>query len=89
METIYLETSKFSWPSKHCHDFHRTLIEKNWEFHKKSNAVDLKRSTSPNSTVLGARDFFWDSDSVSHLLKRTVTGSTIQDVLYLLGRTGD
>jgi len=80
----YLKTSNSFWPNEQCSDFHKTLIEKNWRNFQGSDLVDLTGSPPLIRAVSNSRDFSWDSSTVSHLLKRTVIGPTIQDINTLL-----
>ena len=60
---------------------HKNLIKKNWKFNKLSTAnVPFKQRAGKTRQV--SRDFAWDSSSVAHLLKRTTTGASIDEINF-------
>ena len=80
----YFKKENLSWPNNHCSEFHSDLINKSWN----GNSLFLEKNISDdhksNSVPLQIRDFQWDVDSASHLLKRTIVGSTMQDINELI-----
>ena len=64
---------------------HKNLIKKNWKFNKlyTSNVTPKQRV---GRTRQFSRSFAWDFSSVAHLLKRTTTGTSIDEINYFLNQ---
>ena len=70
----YIKTSNDNWPDSQAKRQHKKFINKFW---KQVNVEEQKPITDlrpQNRSNLQTRDITWDIPSVSHLLKRTVTG---------------
>ena len=64
---------------------HKNLIKKNWKFNKlPTSNVPFKQRAVRTRQV--SRNFTWDSSSVAHLLKRTTTGASIDEINYFLNQ---
>ena len=64
---------------------HKNLIKKNWKFNKlPTSNVPFKQRVVRTRQV--SRNFTWDSSSVAHLLKRTTTGASIDEINYFLNQ---
>ncbi len=64
---------------------HKNLIKKNWKFNKlPTSNVPFKQRAVRTRQV--SRNFIWDSSSVAHLLKRTTTGASIDEINYFLNQ---
>ena len=64
---------------------HKNLIKKNWKFNKlPTSNVPFKQRAVRTRQV--SRNFTWDSSSVAHLLKRTTTGTSIDEINYFLNQ---
>ena len=81
---IYFKRSKYSWPNNHCFNYHNDLIKENWNSNHHINTPKVNLDKELNRPFLQSRDFYWNSTTASHLLKRTVFGSTMQDINELL-----
>mgnify|MGYP003304258302 FL=1 len=76
----YIKTSNDNWPDSQAKRHHKKFINKFW---KQANVEEQKPITDlrpQNRSNLQTRDITWDIPSVSHLLKRTVTGPNIEEI---------
>ena len=72
-------------PDNESKILHKNLIKKNWKFNKLPiSNVSLEQRASRTRQV--SRNFAWDSSSVAHLLKRTTTGTSIDEINYFLNQ---
>ncbi len=75
-----LQDSDLLYPDKNSILIHQNLIKKNWKNH---NNTKLSKTTDANfekKIINSSRDFFWNHINASHLLKRTLIGSSIQEI---------
>ena len=72
-------------PDNESKILHKNLIKKNWKFNKLPiSNVSLEQRASRTRQV--SRNFAWDSSSVAHLLKRTTTGTSVDEINYFLNQ---
>ena len=80
----YIKTSNSIWPNRKAIRFHKKLINKHWKNQNGTNAEQLPGFTLQNRSNSQALDISWDTQTVAHLLKRTVTGSTLEEIYTLV-----
>ena len=68
-------------PDEESRSLHENLIEENWTYRKQPNPkTSLKKRSESMDQI--SRNFVWDFSSVTHLLKRTTMGASINDINY-------
>ena len=73
-----IKTTNANWPDRQALKYHNILINKYWKSQNDTSAGTLPEFSIQNRSSSQARDISWDMQTVSHLLKRTVTGSTLE-----------
>ena len=72
-------------PDDQSRSFHENLIKKDWTYRKQPNPkTSLKQRAGKIDQI--SRNFVWDISSVTHLLKRTTTGVSIDDINYFINQ---
>ncbi len=76
---------KPNFPDKESKSIHHDLIKKNWT---NKNILNVKTTSNQNLYKRNAnsRNFVWDSISATHLLKRTITGCSFEEINYCLNQ---
>ena len=68
-------------PDNESKILHENLVKENWKFNKLPiSNVSLEQREGRTRQV--SRNFVWDSSSVAHLLKRTTTGTSIDEINF-------
>ena len=80
----YIKTSNSTWPNSKAIRFHKKLINKHWKNQNGTNAEPLPEFTFQKKLNSQAMDISWDMQTVAHLLNRTVTGSTLEEIHTLV-----
>ena len=76
----YIKTSNDIWPDHQAKRVHKKLINKHWkkeDIVKGEPLIEFDHQNRSNHQIL---DITWDIRSVSHLLKRTVTGANLEEI---------
>ena len=76
----YIKTSNDIWPAHQAKRVHKKLINKHWkkeDIVKGEPLIEFDHQNRSNHQIL---DITWDIRSVSHLLKRTVTGANLEEI---------
>ena len=76
----YFKKENLSWPNDSCSEIHKNLINKSWNADSLFLEKNISDDHKSNSIPLESRDFQWNVNTASHLLKRTIVGSTMQDI---------
>ena len=79
-----IKTTNANWPDRQAIRYHNKLINKYWKNQNDTSAEPLPEFSVQNRSSSQARDISWDMQTVSHLLKRTVTGSTLEEIHTLV-----
>ena len=73
------------FPDDESRSLHEKLIKENWTYRKQPNPKTFLKQRKGNIDQT-SRNVVWDSSSVTHLLKRTTMGSSIDDINYFINQ---